>query len=149
MYECSDSGKLELILTTNTKKTYCDPNYCVFKPNHPCFMFLVLCLFYLSSSICVCHLSHGPFVGVPSSQVLPSYCTSTCARSCCTWRANCVDSNPKKNCYPRIFQSRKSGASAGLGSPKGPVASRYPLVLNTYHQQHRKTTLIYITFSLT
>ena len=109
MYECSDSGKLELILTTNTKKTYCDPNYCVLKPNHPCFMFLVLCLFYLSSSICVCHLSHGPFVGVPSSQVLPSYCTSTCARSCCTWRASCVDSNPKKNCYPQMASATRKG----------------------------------------
>jgi len=28
----------------------------------------------------------------PDASGLPYYCTSICARSCCTWRANCVDS---------------------------------------------------------
>jgi len=105
VFECLDSGKLELTLTTNTKTTYRDPNYCVLKPNHPCPVFLdvysVLCLSYLTSCICVCHLSHGPFVGVPTSQALPYYCTSTCARSCCTWRASCVNSKPKKIAIPK------------------------------------------------
>jgi len=30
------------------------------------------------------------------SQALPYYCTSICVRSCCNWRASCVDSKPKK-----------------------------------------------------
>ena len=33
-------------------------------------------LFYLTSCVCVCHLSHGPFAGVPSSQVLPGLLTT-------------------------------------------------------------------------
>ena len=28
----------------------------------------------------------------PDASGLPYYCTSICARSCCTWRANCVGS---------------------------------------------------------
>ena len=38
-------------------------------------VYLVLCLFYLTSCVlvCVCHLSHGPFAGVPSSQALPGF----------------------------------------------------------------------------
>jgi len=32
-----------------------------------------LCLFYLTSCVCVCHLSHGPFAGVPSSQALQGF----------------------------------------------------------------------------
>jgi len=44
---------------------------------HPCSVFLdvysVLRLFYLTSCVCVCHFSHGPFAGVPSSQALPGF----------------------------------------------------------------------------
>ena len=36
-------------------------------------VYSVLCLFYLISFVCFCHLSHGPFVGVPSSQALPGF----------------------------------------------------------------------------
>ena len=32
----------------------------------------------------------------PGASGLPYYCTSLCSRSCYTWRARCVDSNPKK-----------------------------------------------------
>ena len=32
----------------------------------------------------------------PGASRLPYYCTSICMRSCCTWRASCVDSKPKK-----------------------------------------------------
>jgi len=32
----------------------------------------------------------------PGASGLPYYCASTCARSCCTWRASCVDSKPNK-----------------------------------------------------
>jgi len=51
----------------------------------------------------------------PGASGLPYYCTSICARSCCTWRATCVDSKPpNKNvffihvpcflmCFPRLF----------------------------------------------
>jgi len=43
--------------------------------------------------------------GVPSSQALPGYlyyCNSICVRSWCNWRANCVDSNPKKVYIPEV-----------------------------------------------
>jgi len=40
----------------------------------------------------------------PGASGLPYYCTSTCARSGCTRRANCVDSKPKmKNKISKIF----------------------------------------------
>jgi len=84
---------------------------------HPCSVFLevysVLCLFYLTSCVCVCHLSHGPFAGVPSSQALPGFLVTApppvlvsdascvhskpfCVRS--WWRTNCVAAKhtPKK-----------------------------------------------------
>ena len=32
----------------------------------------------------------------PGASRLPYYCTSTCVRSSCNWRASCVDSKPKK-----------------------------------------------------
>jgi len=38
--------------------------------------------------------------GVSSSQALHP----TCARSCCTWRASCVDSKPKINIYIHISE---------------------------------------------
>ena len=59
-------------------------------------VYSVVCLFYLTSYVCVYHLSHGPFVGVPSSQALPGFLI-TCTRSCCTWCASCMDSKPKNN----------------------------------------------------
>ena len=44
---------------------------------YPCSVFVdvysVLCLFYLTPCVCICHLSHGPFAGVPSSQALPCF----------------------------------------------------------------------------
>jgi len=32
----------------------------------------------------------------PGASGLPYYCASICVRSCCTWRASCVDLKPKK-----------------------------------------------------
>ena len=32
----------------------------------------------------------------PGASGLPYYCTATCARSCCTWRASCADSEPRE-----------------------------------------------------
>ena len=32
----------------------------------------------------------------PGDSGLPYYRTSICVRSCCNWRASCVDSKPKK-----------------------------------------------------
>jgi len=68
-----------------------------FIPAPPVFLdvYSVLCLFYLTWCVCVCHLSGSAFE--PGASGLPYYCTSTCARSCCTWRATCVDSKPKIN----------------------------------------------------
>ena len=41
----------------------------------------------------------------PGASGLPYYCTSTCAHSGCTWRASCVDSQPKikKNIDPGSY----------------------------------------------
>ena len=70
---------------------------------HPCFVFLdeysVLCLFYLTTCVCVCHSFHGPL-----RECLPArrFRASLLLRlhlssflSCCTWRASCMDSKPK------------------------------------------------------
>jgi len=34
----------------------------------------------------------------PGASGIPYYCTSICARACCTWRASCVDLKTKKVC---------------------------------------------------
>jgi len=39
---------------------------------------------------------HSGIAFVPGASGLPYYCTSICVRSCCVWRANRVDSKPKK-----------------------------------------------------
>jgi len=67
-------------------------------------VYSVLCLFYLTTCVCVCHSFHGPIhsmvhcgsVFEPRASGLPYYCTSICVRSCCTESASCVDSKPKK-----------------------------------------------------
>jgi len=40
---------------------------------------------------------HGGSAFEPGASGLPYYCTSICVRSCCTWRASCVDPKTKKN----------------------------------------------------
>ena len=41
----------------------------------------------------------------PGASGLPYYCTSICVRSCCNWRASCVDSTTKKTKNKRVCTS--------------------------------------------
>ena len=68
---------------------------------YPCQLNLLLCvLFYFSfirlnvCAVAIYSMVHCESTFEPDSSGLPHYCTSTCARSGCTWRASCVDSNP-------------------------------------------------------
>ena len=53
---------------------------------------LVLFQFCLSTCMCVCLQVQGPLRECPWAGRfrLPYYCTSTCVRSWCNWRASCV-----------------------------------------------------------
>ena len=51
----------------------------------------------------------------PGASGLPDYCTSICVRSCCYWRASCVDSK-KKSLDVNAHQNLKSRASC-VGCP--------------------------------
>jgi len=69
---------------------------------HLCSVFLdvyyVPCRSYLNTCVRVCHSFHGPLRQClePGASGLPYYCTTICVRSCCNWRASCVDSTIKK-----------------------------------------------------
>jgi len=69
---------------------------------HPVPWFLMCILFYLSFiwlhvyAVACKSMVHCGNTLEQDAFGLPYYCASICVRSCCTWRANCVDSKPKK-----------------------------------------------------
>ena len=66
----------------------------------PCFLMCIL--FYYSFiwlhvyAFAITSMVHCGSAFEPGASGLPYYCTSICVRSCCNWRASCVDSKPKK-----------------------------------------------------
>jgi hypothetical protein len=81
------------------KINYCST--CVFFIHAPCFLMCIL--FYVSFiwlhvyAFAIHSMVHCGSAFEPGASGLPYYCTSICVRSCCTWRATCVNSKPKKN----------------------------------------------------
>ena len=73
----------------------------------PCFLMCILfyfTLFWLHAYAFAIHsMVHCGSAFEPGAVRLPYYCTSICVRSCCTWRASCVDSKTKQNCTKLIY----------------------------------------------
>ena len=69
----------------------------------------VLCRFYFDYMYMRLPLIPWSIAGVPSSRALPYHCTSTCVRSWCNWRADCVATKQKKNNQDPLQEFLRAG----------------------------------------
>ena len=124
------------------KTNYCST--CVFFIHAPCFLMCILfyvCIIWLHVYVFAIHsMVQCGSAFEPGASGLPYYCTSICVRSCCTWRASCVDSKPKYK--KRNFsghkkrggnKKRKSSGHRKRGEKKDDVA-----------RQLNKTKMIFV-----